>query len=164
MTTPAPELDADSRSGLSVAHADDKAGGGAEIIDAAAANDLPTSFGVFKPVGHVMLGLPTQAQLNALVTALSEAGWPKSALRQFSPQDSEAELQAMVDKAGVLAGFGYEITVLRRYVSLTQAGYRWLLVQADDLVHATAAAKLAHEGGATLGIYYRTLAIEELIH
>jgi len=111
-----------------------------------------------------MVGLPTQAQLDAAVVALGEAGWPTSSMRQFSPRDSAAELQAMIDKAGVLAGFGYELTLLRRYLSLTGEGYRWLLVQADDTEHAQAAAKIAQACGATLANYYRTLTVEELIH
>lgn len=132
-------------------------------IDAAEADDLPTSFGVFKPVGHLMVGLPTQAQLDALVLALHAAGWPETAVRQFSPRESVAELQAMVDNASSLAGFGYEITLLRRYLSLTEAGYRWLLVKAEDTEQAEAAAELARAQGATLAVHYRTLTVEELI-
>jgi hypothetical protein len=143
--------------------AEDAAASRAALIHAAAAEALPTSFGAFKPVGHVMMGLPSQDQLNALVSALCEAGWLRAALRQFSPLESAAELQAMVDKAGTLSVFGYEIKALRRYVSLTEAGYRWLLVQVDDLAHAEAAAKTARDCGATMAMYYRTLTIEELI-
>jgi hypothetical protein len=126
--------------------------------------NLPTSFGVFKPVGDVMIGLPTQAQLDALVAALGDAGWARSTVRQFSPRDSATELQAMVDQAGALAGFGYEISLLRRYVSLTAQGYRWLLVKADDSERAAAAAQIAQGCGATLAVYYRTLVVEDLIH
>jgi hypothetical protein len=110
-----------------------------------------------------MMGLPTQAQLNALVDALCAASWPIAALRQFSPVESAAELQAMVDNTGVLAGFGYEITLLRRYQRLNEEGYRWLLVKVDDTDHAETAAKVARDCGATLALYYRTLIVEELI-
>jgi 3-oxoacyl-[acyl-carrier-protein] synthase III len=144
-------------------HADKNAVSAPEQIDADNADDLPTSFGVFKPVGHVMLGLPTQAQVDALVTALHDAGWPPSSVRQFAPKESAAELREMVDNAGVLAGFGYEITLLRRYADLAEAGYRWLLVKADDTERATEAADLARAQGATLAVYYRTLTVEELI-
>ena len=161
---PASLLQAHSRSEAWREQADEAFGSGAALIDAAAASALPTSFGVFKPVGHLMVGLPLQAQLNALVSMLREEGWPMSALRQFSPVESAAELQAMVDKAGVLAGFGYEITALRRYVRLTEAGYRWLLVQADDTAQAASAAQLGRECGATVAIYYRMLSVEDLIH
>lgn len=151
-------------SAQSQAQADELSGSGATLIDAAEASALPTSFGVFKPVGHMMVGLPTQAQLAMLVGSLHDAGWAAASLRQFSPVACVEELQAMVANAGVLAGFGYEITALRRYVSLTEEGYRWLLVQADDTDSAMAAAQLAQDCGATLAVYYRRLTVEDLIH
>jgi hypothetical protein len=162
MTTPAPHNDSALRPASSAA-ADEGATGSTDLIHAAEADALPTSFGVFKPVGHVMMGLPTQAHIDALVSALHSADWPASGVRQFAPRESVAELRAMVDKAGPLAGFGYEITLLRRYLALTEEGYRWLLVRADDSERAVAAAALAHASGATTAVYYRTLTVEELI-
>ena len=135
----------------------------AELIDADEAKDLPTSFGVFKPVGHVMVGLPTPAQAEAAATALQQAGWPRTGVRQFLPSETVAELQAMVENAGVLAGFGSEIHLLRRYLALTAAGYRWLLVKAEDPEHAQRVAEAAQACGATVAVYYRTLMVEELI-
>lgn len=124
---------------------------------------VPTSFGTFKPVGHVMMGLPTQALADSLMSALHDAGWDEDAVLHFLPQDGVTELQALVDNAGVLAGFGYEITLLRRYLELARDGYCWLLVKVQDSDHATAAAEVARTGGATLAVYYRALTVEELI-
>jgi hypothetical protein len=163
MTAPAPQHEPDARSAASATLAPGDAAASGPLIDAADAEALPASFGVFKPVGHVMMGLPTQAQVDALVAALHGAGWPGANVRQFSPRESVSELRAMVDKAGPMAGFGYEIALLRRYLSLTLEGYRWLLVKADNSEAATAAAKLARDCGATLAVHYRTLMVEELI-
>ncbi len=163
MTAPTTHPDADLRPAHSAPRAKDQSTSGVALIDAADTDALPTSFGVFKPVGHVMMGLPTQAQADALVVALHSAGWPGPRVRQFSPRESVAELRAMIDKAGPLAGFGYEITLLRRYATLTEAGCRWLLVQADNSEDAAAAAEVARACGATLAVYYRTLTVEELI-
>ena len=110
-----------------------------------------------------MMGLPVQAQADAHVAALHNAGWIGSAVRQFPPRESVAELQAMVDNAGTLAGFGYEITLLRRDLSLAEAAYRWLLVKVDDTALAAAAAEVARGCGATLAVHYPTLTVEELI-
>lgn len=163
MTTPAHENESALRPASSATTADEGATGSTELIHSAEADALPTSFGVFKPVGYVMMGLPTQAQIDVLVSALHSAGWPAPGVRQFAPRESVAELRAMVDNAGPLAGFGYEITLLKRYLALTEEGYRWLLVQADDSERAAAAAALARASGATLAVYYRTLTVEELI-
>jgi hypothetical protein len=163
MAAPTLHLDADRPPAQPAAPATEETAAGTGLIHAAEADTLPTSFGVFKPVGYVMTGLPTQAQIDALVSALHGAGWPASGVRQFAPRESVAELRAMVDNAGPLAGFGYEITLLKRYLALTEAGYRWLLVQATDSERAAAAAALARTAGATLAVYYRTLTVEELI-
>jgi hypothetical protein len=131
--------------------------------DTVAAETLTTSFGTFKPVGHVMIGLPTQAQADALVLALHGAGWSGTAVLHFLPKESVGELQALVAEAGTLAGFGAEITLLRRYVTLAEQGYRWLLVKVDDAEHAQAAAAVARACGATWAVHYRMLTVEELI-
>ena len=140
----------------------DPEGGGA-LIHAAEAAELPTSFGVFKPVDHVMVGLPSQAQLDALVVALHAAGWPAEDVRQFAPRESVDELRAMVANAGVLAGFGYELTMLRRYLVLAEAGTCWLLVRAVDPDRAAAVAAAARPCGATMAVVYRSFTVEELI-
>ena len=127
------------------------------------ADDLPTSFGVFKPVGHLMIGLPTQEQTDTLVSALQGAGWTSHEVRQFTPRESVAELEDLVEKAGALAGFGYEITRLRRYLTRARGGQLWLLVKVEDTDEAAQAAELARERGATLAVHYRLLTVEELI-
>jgi len=131
--------------------------------DAASIDDMPTSFGAFKPVGWVMMGLPAQAQADALATALAAAGWASNALLHFSQRESLQELSAMAENTGAASGFGYEITLLRRYVELAHLGWRWLLVKVDDVDQAAAAAEMARRCGATLAVYYRTLTVEELI-
>ena len=133
------------------------------MSDIASVEQVPTSFGVFKPVGWLMVGLPTQADADALVGALQGAGWASAAVLHFTPRETLPELEAMVENAGGMAGFGYEITLLRRYVALTREGCRWLLVKVDDSAHAAAAADLARACGATLAVHYRRLTVEELI-
>ncbi len=135
----------------------------AVLIHAAEAETLPTSFGVFKPTGHVMMGLPTQVHIDALVAALHGIGWSASGIRQFSPRESVAELRSMIDNAGLLAGLGYEITLLKRYLTLAEQGTMWLLVQADNSERAATIAEAGRSCGANLAVYYRTLTVEELI-
>lgn len=132
-------------------------------ISAAESATLPTSLGVFNPVGHVMVALSTQPQADALMAALYETGWPDTAVRQFAPDDSVAQFKAMSGEAGHLAGFGYEITLLRRYLALSEAGARWLLVKADDTDQAAIVARAARACSAVLAVHYRTLTAEELI-
>lgn len=106
---------------------------------------------------------PGAAEADALQAARQGAGRPGPALHHLALRESASELQTLVDKAGPLAGFGYEIALLRRYLTLAQAGWRWLLVKVDDAEHAAAACELARACGATLAVHYRSLTAEELI-
>ena len=124
---------------------------------------VPTAFGGFKPVGWVMVGLPDAEQAVTMALALHGAGWASSAVLHFAPSETEAELQALVDNAGVLAGFGSEIALLRRYVRLTQEGVRWLLVKVGGSTAASEAAVMARRCNALLAVHYRLLTVEELI-
>jgi hypothetical protein len=131
--------------------------------DTVTAHDVPTSFGVFKPVGYVMVGVPSKAQADSVAAALHASAWPDGTVLHFAPTNGVSELEGLVDSAGPLAGFGYEITLLRRYLALAKEGYRWLLVKVDGTEQAAKAAVLARAGGATLAVHYRTLVVEDLI-
>ena len=128
-----------------------------------ASQTAPTSFGVFKPVGSVMVGLPDQAQADALEAALQRLGWANDEIAHFVPTDTIEELEQMVENAGPLAGFGYELTLLRRYLALSQKGTKWLLVQVKDNDHAGMVADSARASGAILAVHYKTLTVEELL-
>lgn len=128
-----------------------------------ASQTAPTSFGVFKPVGSVMVGLPDQAQADALEAALQRLGWANDEIAHFVPTDTIEELEQMVENAGPLAGFGYELTLLRRYLALSQKGTKWLLVQVKDNDHAGMVAESARASGAILAVHYKTLTVEELL-
>lgn len=133
------------------------------MSDTITKNDLPTSFGAFKPVGHLMVGLPTAEAAQALSSSLLQAGWPVDGVLQFSPRESVDELQKLVDSAGAMAGFGYEITLMRRYLDLARQGVCWLLVKVDGTDDAARAAALARNQDAVLAVHYRLLTEEELI-
>lgn len=81
----------------------------------------------------------------------------------FLPSESVPELQTLVDSAGPLADFGYELKLLGRYLSLARQGYRWLLFRVDDADRAAAACTVARTCGARLALHYHTLTVEKLI-
>jgi hypothetical protein len=131
--------------------------------DAITKDELPTSFTAFNPIGHLMLGLPGTEQLAALSAALRANGWSGESLVEFTPREGVEEFAELIDNAGPLVGFGYEITLARRYLKLSREGYRWLLVKVDDSEAAARAAEIARANGATLAVHYRLLIAEELI-
>lgn len=122
-----------------------------------------TSFGTFKPVGHVLLGLPPGADRAVVIQALRDSGVDGDALTVFAPRETVSEMQAMLEDASALAGFGFEITLMRRMLNLSCEGYRWLLVKVDDSVDAQRIVDVAQPHGAALAWYYRLLIVEELL-
>jgi len=123
----------------------------------------PTSFGVFKPVGQVMIGLPSAAQVDSLTIALAQAGWAPEAMKGFAPRETAAEIEAMIEQAGPLAGLGYEIKMLQRYLEQTRLGTRWLLVAVDSTDHAAELAAIARQHEAVMAVHYRLLTVEDLL-
>lgn len=127
-------------------------------------DELPTSFGALKPVGHVLIALKTRQQKGVVQTALSEEGWAPEAMADFTPSESVDELANMVDQAsGGLAGFGYELTLMRRYLELARQGHCWLLVKVDDDAKAQRIGQLARLYGASAAVHYRTFTVEDLL-
>lgn len=125
--------------------------------------DAPTSFGSFKPTGHVMVGLPDADQRDALATALVAAGWAADRVQVFNARETADQMQALIDNASPLAGFGSEIGMMRRYLEETRRGTRWLLVRAEQEEELQRLARIARNHGARLAVSYRTLVVEELI-
>ena len=122
-----------------------------------------TSFGTFKPVGHVMVGLPSRAALRGLKAELNAPGVPGHPADELTPSESIEEMEALIDGASPLAGFGYEITLMRRYLELARQGYSWLVVKADSNDDAAHVGELAKAHGATLAVHYGRLTVEDLI-
>jgi hypothetical protein len=122
-----------------------------------------TSFGTFKPVGHVMVGLPDRGALSALKHALQAPGVPGLPADELTPAESIDEMQALIDDASPLAGFGYEITLMRRYVELARRGTFWLIVKTESDDEAAHVGELAKAHGATLAVHYGRLTVEDLI-
>jgi hypothetical protein len=117
-------------------------------------HDLPTSFGAFKPVGYLMLGVPQGRAVQAVAAALRQQGLADDALVPFTPAESEAEMTHLLGHASPISGFGYEIKLMARYVELSHRGHQWLLVRCPAVDAAvapgTGGAPTAREGRASL--------------
>lgn len=128
-----------------------------------AKDELPTSFGSFNPIGHMMVGLPDPAKAQALTEALRATGLPGDALVNFTPRESVAKFEAMTQDASDAAGFGYELRLQLRYLEQARQGFHFLLVKVQDEEGASRAAEIARSHGATVAVYYRMLVVQEMI-
>lgn len=124
---------------------------------------LPTSFGALKPVGHVLLALPSASQRSVVQTALRLDGWPDDEVLEFEPRESVSDLEQLIERSSGAAGFGYELTLMRRYLELARSGHVWLLIKVDGDDEAQRVGQMARLYGAGSAVHYRTFTIEDLL-
>lgn len=125
--------------------------------------DRPMSHGTFKPVGHVMLALRDESIAGEATRQLLEAGFEAEDILHYSAGEEGAEMAWLIDHASEFAGFGYEITMMRRYQALAHLGCSWLLVYAPDEARTGRVAEVAKQVGAMTAVKYNWLVIEDLI-
>lgn len=126
-------------------------------------DDRPLSHGTFKPVGHVMLALRDEARAEEATRALLDAGFEDADILHYSAGEEGAEMAWLIDRASEFAGFGYEITLMRRYQSLARSGCSWLLVYAPEEAQTQGVAEIARRLDAMAAVKYNLLVIEDLI-
>lgn len=125
--------------------------------------DHPQSFGTFKPVGHVIVAMPDDPSAEATTAALRGVGFEEADILHYSADEEDHEMARMLNGVSGVAGFGYEVTLMRRYQELAREGCSWLLVYAPDETHATRVADAARRFGARLAVKYHRLVVEDLI-
>jgi len=125
--------------------------------------DHPLSFGVFSPVGHVVVAFADQQAADAAARALHDAGFENEDVLQYSAAEESEEMSRMLDGISGAAGFGHEVCLMRQYKALADEGCCWLVVYAPDKAHCERVVAIAREHGAKLAEKYGRLVIEDLI-
>jgi hypothetical protein len=120
----------------------------------------PTAFGVFKPVGHVVVSFPPEAELDPVVDELQDAG---AEVTRYSADEMCAQIDRDLERAGFLANIGQELNLVKAHRALAEEGYNWLVVKARDHGHAADVASIVDRHGAERAQYYGHLIVEELI-
>lgn len=123
----------------------------------------PRSFGVFSPVDHILIALPTAAQMEAAVEALQAQGFAESALLRYRPADMLAQLAADLKQASPLAVLGQELNLQKAHGLLAEQGCSFLLVHAPEDEQAAQVTAVARSVGAVAAQRYGSFMIEELI-
>jgi tRNA A58 N-methylase Trm61 len=127
--------------------------------------DHPQSFGAFKPVGHVVVAMPDDERAAAAVRELRAAGFEAEDILEYTAAEEDDEMDRMLADATAngVAGFGYEVSLMRRYQELAREGASWLIVFAPDSEQASRVAEVTRTHGALIAEKYHRLVIEDLI-
>jgi hypothetical protein len=126
-------------------------------------SDEDTSFGVFKPVGYVVISFPDQATADAAALALQGIGLHGQAVRALSDKQMLAQIERDLAQASPLAAMGQELNLVLAHRDLAEKGSHWLIVHAPDDDLAAKVAELASQHGAQTAQSYGRFIIEELI-
>lgn len=125
--------------------------------------DRPEAYGVFKPVGHVIVALPTEQDAQNARTALLGDGFEATDIAAYSPQEMKRQADIDIEQAGLLAGIGQELNLVKSHRELAMKGHSFLVVRAPKDEQAQRVASIAKRFNATRAQSYGHLMIEELI-
>lgn len=124
--------------------------------------DPPTTFGVFKPVGHTLMAFYTEDQLQSAVVALTALGFAPASMVHYSAAEMATQVDAQLLAASPLASFGYEMDLIRVHGDLAKKGCSFLVVDAPTDVLAAQVAELVHSIKPATAQHYGLLMIEDL--
>ena len=122
------------------------------------------SFGVFKPVDHVVISFPTGEQADAAAQALHKVAISgATTVRRLTDREMLSQIEQDLQKASSLAAVGQELNLIKAHRALAERGYHWLVVHAADRDQAAQVAQIARAHGAERAQLYGNFIIEELI-
>jgi hypothetical protein len=125
--------------------------------------ELQESLGAFNPVGHAVLAFADDKAAGEAAQALRNAGFGADDVLVFTSAELFSDLKEMLRNASGAAGFGYEINLMRRYLTLASEGVGWVVVYAPDEAQTARVAELAKRLGARSAVHYGRLLHEDLI-
>jgi hypothetical protein len=121
------------------------------------------SFGVFKPVGHVVISLPDAQRADDASRAIAALGLAPEAVHRFTDREMLARIDEDLRHASAAAAIGQELNLVKAHRALAERGYHWLVVRAADGAQARRIAEAAQRCGAERAQHYGRFIIEELI-
>lgn len=123
----------------------------------------PTSFGVFKPVGHVLIQFANTRDVEGAAEALHRIGVPVDDMTLYTPRQMLAQIDKDMAAASPLASIGQEMNLSKAHRVAAELGHHFLTVKADDLEHAQRIAETVTPFNAERAQHYGRFIIEELI-
>lgn len=122
-----------------------------------------TSFGVFKPVGHVLIQLPTANDLEGAALAVLALGLTERDMLRFTPEEMLAQIDQDLAQASPVAAIGQELNLIKAHREMARQGYHWLMVRVANLEQAQRVAESVKPWNAERAQHYGHFIIEELI-
>jgi hypothetical protein len=123
----------------------------------------PTSFGVFKPVDHIMMSFASTAQSDGAVAALHGAGFSDADLSRYSAAEMQTQAEQDIVNASALASMGQDLNLVKAHLALALEGQNFVVVSAQNDDQVQRVTQVAVQWQATRAQRYGTLIVEELV-
>src|ERR1700712_1990152 len=124
---------------------------------------LPEAYGVLKPVGHVIVSFPNEADMRNALNALRDDGFASDDIAVYMPEQMKRQADANIADAGILSSVGQELNLIKALRDLAEDGFRFLFVKAPKGEQAQRVADIAVRFNAQRAQKFGHLIIEELI-
>ena len=125
--------------------------------------ELQESLGAFNPVGHTVLAFADDQTAADARKALLDAGIQEQDILTFTSGELFPDLSEMLRNASGAAGFGYEIQLMRRYMTLASEGAGWLVVYAPEDAQTARIGELAKRMNARSAVHYGRFLHQDLV-
>lgn len=130
---------------------------------AASGLELPVTLGALNPVGSIVMALPGGDETaNKARQALLDAGIASDDIQLIGSQAMQTWIEEQFKDTSRMAGFGSEVSFMRRYRPLAAQGCGWLIVKAESDETKDQVVQVAQQLQARIAIKYNRLAHEEL--
>ena len=125
--------------------------------------DIRKESGTFSPTGHIVAGFTNDAVAATAAAALHKVGFAAEDVLTYTSAEVIKRLREMVAGASEAAGFGYEITLMRRYLKLAEAGAGWLIIYSPEDALTDKVTQIATDCNALCAVRYGRLVNEDLV-
>ena len=125
--------------------------------------EFQDTLGAFNPVGHAMLAFATEADAADAAAALAQQGFAAEDIISYSSAELLPKIEHAVRNASEAAGFGYEINLMKRYMTLATENCGWLLVYSPEEEQTKKVQAVARQLGAKSAVHYGRLLHEDLV-
>jgi hypothetical protein len=124
--------------------------------------DPQRSFGVFAPVGYLVIAFPGEAEAAKAREALLTGGYEEDEVLRFSSQQVISDIENTRADISILAYMGAERGHQKQHLEQARQGAAFLVVHAPTEPETTRVMNVARRFGSRLAHKYNRLTVEAL--
>jgi hypothetical protein len=124
---------------------------------------VPTQFGVFYPLGHVVVAFPSREDAERMRQLLLDGGYDERDVTLWSDSEVAVGARELRQSSSVIAKiFGAELEAMDKHIELADAGHTFLVAYSPSDLDTKRLMNVAHRFRYALAQKYDRFAITEL--